>query len=356
MPVVYCFWTTIFIIIPQMTERTDDLIDLFIRQGLLSGNRVPIILGGHRNQLRSLHKIAGVEVGELGQAKAGMMGVPLTTSIEQAETLPWRTRFLNCDKDVPCNENLYKYNSKCWIDRPDVRPEVVQKDHPGGQASWHPGHRVHAIRGRAIAFVILMALKDALDLWSSFPLLEITDDVWHMNDYYADIRSKVVSMNDEDIPCLRSGVPPSFCRYPVHGRTEFSPRVKPWTNSLRGILKHADDYFPEYEPNVYDPPGTSTVRSSYLYHFQPRVVSHTYFDHRRLGFPVLARRPRRHQLPFISRRGQKIGFPERRETRDFGSRVFRRLKSLDVGAKHYATGYWLVIGSCCSFLQLRRHL
>lgn len=65
-----------------MTEPEEVAIDVFYRQALLSGRKVPVIWGGPFHLLRDLHEYGDADVGEFG---TGMMGVPDTTSAEEAE-------------------------------------------------------------------------------------------------------------------------------------------------------------------------------------------------------------------------------------------------------------------------------
>ena len=52
-----------------MTEGGNkDFIDLYLRQGLLGGNRIPVVWGGDFNILKTLHEEADVDVGEWGLA------------------------------------------------------------------------------------------------------------------------------------------------------------------------------------------------------------------------------------------------------------------------------------------------
>ena len=78
-----------------MTERSNEYIDVFYRQALLAGNRVPVIWGGPFELLKMLHEEADVDVGDWGTA---LDGIEEVVSLEQAKSLPWAARFLNCAK------------------------------------------------------------------------------------------------------------------------------------------------------------------------------------------------------------------------------------------------------------------
>jgi hypothetical protein len=45
-----------------MTERDKDQLDIWARQGLLSGNRVPILWNGDKSVLFMLHKVRVMSV------------------------------------------------------------------------------------------------------------------------------------------------------------------------------------------------------------------------------------------------------------------------------------------------------
>lgn len=82
----------------SMTEKALEDQDLFNKQAILGGERVPIIFNSHPNNLH-------VETG--GNFWYGSFDnwsknaiVPLTKDLDQVETLPLATKFLVCDNDV----------------------------------------------------------------------------------------------------------------------------------------------------------------------------------------------------------------------------------------------------------------
>jgi hypothetical protein len=148
-----------------MTEGQSEHIDVFYRQALLAGNRVPVLWGGPFKLLKMLHEEADVDVGEWGSA---MDGIPEVESVQQAQDLPWAARFLKCKPEAQdiCKEEP-RFCAKCWIDREDnIVPETKQSDHPAGQVKWHPGWRPHQLMGRNLAFAILEALQAAINIWT----------------------------------------------------------------------------------------------------------------------------------------------------------------------------------------------
>lgn len=85
--------------------------------------------------------------------------------------------------------------ANCWVERPDVTPLKKQNDRPGGQASWHPGFRWHQLNGRILAYTVLTGLKEAIGLWKNE--VELSDASWHVNEYYDNIRSKVMTLDTD---------------------------------------------------------------------------------------------------------------------------------------------------------------
>jgi hypothetical protein len=150
-----------------MTEPNPGHQDLFLRQGLLGGNRVPVVWGGNFEVLRALHEEADVDVGEFGQGTDGVIEV---TGEEQAKTVPFASRYLKCSNERQdlCKDEP-RYCTQCWIPRNDIDPEKMFKSKFakfGGQVKWHPGWRVHQLQGRTIAFAVLQGLQEAIQIFS----------------------------------------------------------------------------------------------------------------------------------------------------------------------------------------------
>ncbi len=151
-----------------MTEARElAAIDLFLRQGLIGGKRVPVIWGsGIDFELyKNLHENADADIGEFGQATDLL---PEVQTYEQAATIPWAVRYLKCADEAKdlCKEEP-KYCTQCWVDRDDnIAPIQAQADRPKGQASWHPGWRSHQLVGRNLAMGVLLSLRNAVNLWN----------------------------------------------------------------------------------------------------------------------------------------------------------------------------------------------
>ena len=146
------------------TEGQNEHIDLFLRQGLLGGNRVPVVWGGTWELLKMLHDEADVDVGEFGRATDGI--VELETE-EQAKTSPYASYGMKCSPSVQhlCTDEP-RFCAKCWIDRDDgIKPQMQQQDSPRGQVQWHHGWRSHQLTGRNLAVAVLQALQIAVKQW-----------------------------------------------------------------------------------------------------------------------------------------------------------------------------------------------
>ena len=245
-----------------MTEGRDlRAQDLLFRQTMIAGNRVPFIMGGTYSILKDMHDKLDADVGQYGEA---VEGLPSCTSEEQSWTVPWAVRCTRCEIKAPwCGE---KFRANCWVPRDDVQPPTPQDKKPGSQVSWHPGWKSHQGIGRAMAFMILRAIKAALTKWQSagrqkphkaisnppsvahtlFLLFfsrqdnyQLPDEAWHVHDYYENVRDKIRTV--QDTLCFSyvkdSLLPEAFCTKPMNARTEFTPRANPIQSSLQSIIK-----------------------------------------------------------------------------------------------------------------------
>jgi hypothetical protein len=244
----------------SMTENQPHELDLFFRQVLLSGNRVPFLMcsGCNNGVLKMLHEEGNADVSAVGY---GTDGIPEVEDAIQALTIPWAARYMKCGHEAQdlCNTN--KYNGTCWIERDDVTPEVKQQGQVPGQASWHPGWRSHQLQGRVLAMWVLDALYDAVQLWQDITVVEgdpLADDYWHMTDYYDNIRKSIQEMPESycEEKAETVGYPKRVCKIGLDGRTEYTPRANADESSLRSIMiPPADEAFmPKQPEELYDSP------------------------------------------------------------------------------------------------------
>lgn len=152
-----------------MTEVDNGSVDMFLRQALISGKKVPLLWGGNYHALRALGLHADADVGEFGN---GQSGVEAVASLEHAQTLPFAARYLKCTNDARelCLEHDNRFCAHCWLPRKDIDPVKLfgheLNGEPGGQVRWHPGWREHQLVGRVLAFSVLDALQVAIQQWS----------------------------------------------------------------------------------------------------------------------------------------------------------------------------------------------
>ena len=92
-------------------------IDLFNKQAILKGERVPIIFTLFPNDIA---KESGGKAW-IGDNLPAKDIIPKTESEEQAKALPWAMRYQDCTEDANglCfgNDQVEKYNSVCWVPR-----------------------------------------------------------------------------------------------------------------------------------------------------------------------------------------------------------------------------------------------
>ena len=243
-----------------MTEYEPEAVELFSRQGILSGGqKVPLLwvkqdfwrMTGS-DTFQYLLQETDVDLGIYG---TGMRDVPPMMTMEDAPSLPWATQYMRCDAEINGDCVEHGYDSVCWIDRDDVTPGVTQSEFVGGRASWHPGYRVHQLQGRVLAFTILRAMDQALEKWIQSPGYILEDEEWHVHDYYKSMRASLLSLN-HTTQCHNQTIdrfPTRACDLPLRGRTEFTPRLNAHATSIRSLIK-GGTVPQQVEPNLYDPP------------------------------------------------------------------------------------------------------
>eukprot|EP00957_Ditylum_brightwellii_P056132 4255879-Ditylum_brightwellii.AAC.1 len=236
-----------------MTER-GDTVDLWMKQAILSGERVPVILAPRLFHFNIVGETNGTAMmGELGDSAM----IPETTD-ENADQLTYAARWLHeKNRDE-------KYNAICWEPRSDFTPDQPQNGHPDSQVGWHPGFRQHQFQGRKVALVLLKGLKDALQLWEKaisedgFPLAE---KYWHVGETYETIReafrthikSSIANGKDVLSSCEKAfPETPIVCRVSMHGYGMWEPHVSENNNFLNLIHPAPNGYKPKFtKQNVY---------------------------------------------------------------------------------------------------------
>jgi hypothetical protein len=205
-----------------MTEKDNRDRDMFHRQALMGGMKVPVLWTLAAGQAKMLHLNADADVGFPG---SGRIGIKEGQSIEEIERMPWAAQYVNCANELfqICRQN--EYNGTCWIERDDFTPWTKQKVAPGGRAKWHPGNRIHQVTGRVLAFTILQSLKEALTVWNEADGYELPDDAWHVTARYEEIRGKLSVMEPEESNYCPEYVKNNLsdvCKYPMKVRNKSS--------------------------------------------------------------------------------------------------------------------------------------
>jgi len=233
-----------------MTEK-GNTVDLWNKQAILSGERVPVILNQFHFEIMAETN---------GTAMMGNLGtdaemVPPTDDQEQAKTVPYAARWLNGKEE--------KYNAICWEPRSDVAPLEQQDAHPASQVSWHPGFRYHQFQGRKVALILLKGLAAALDQWEAgieadgFPLAE---KYWHVGSMYNTIRENlrthvttpVAEGDDIRSPCEHSfQFLPRVCRVAMRGYGMWEPRAHNDNDFLNIIEPAPNGYRPSWSEKSY---------------------------------------------------------------------------------------------------------
>ncbi len=251
-----------------MTEGAGAHQELFFRQGILGGDRVPIVMGMGMAApiMEMLYQYADADVGNYG---SGSEGIPITKSAEQALELPYATRYLNCAPEAKdfCAVQP-RFCTVCWIDPigdGSIIPPTPQKEQFSDNSNFHPGWRELQVRGRNLSMMVLRALQDAIELWNeniagtsaeatrvpcklvppfshihlflSFCFVPaggppLDESFWHVTEYYENIRSKMQNLPKDLGLCYGAfegmKVPSRVCHTPMNVRRIFKimqPRI-----------------------------------------------------------------------------------------------------------------------------------
>lgn len=240
-----------------MTETEPYAMDLFARQSILSGGKVPLLWVNQdfgrffrADIFKYLAEECDADAAVFGN---GERGIPLMNSPDEAKGIVWAAQYLKCDPSIKQTCREKEYMGTCWFDRDDVKPFTKQQAEPGGRASWHPGNRFHQLQGRIITFIILTAMDKAIEKWSKADAYALDDTDWHMNTYYDGIRRKLLALGRNTSCHEQEMFPPRACDLPLRARSEFTPRLTPYDTSIRGIVK-GGNLAKQVVPNIYDPP------------------------------------------------------------------------------------------------------
>ena len=205
-----------------MTEKGSP-VDLFNKQAILSGERVPVIMNDYFFDI--LEETNGTAwLGRYIQYNEKNL-FPETTW-ENYSSQPYAARWFE-EK-----EKSEKYNAICWEPRSDFTPMKPQREHPTSQVGWHPGNRQHQWSGRKVAMIMLEALGVALERWEQgvaedgYPL---ASSYWHVGETYKTMQETLRTHVNTPKPGVSDDDPrseceklfkeiPRICRVQMHGK------------------------------------------------------------------------------------------------------------------------------------------
>eukprot|EP00535_Pseudo-nitzschia_heimii_P007515 CAMPEP_0197188352 /NCGR_PEP_ID=MMETSP1423-20130617/17661_1 /TAXON_ID=476441 /ORGANISM="Pseudo-nitzschia heimii, Strain UNC1101" /LENGTH=873 /DNA_ID=CAMNT_0042640159 /DNA_START=22 /DNA_END=2643 /DNA_ORIENTATION=+ len=232
-----------------MTEKEPKARDMFFRQGILGGGKVPMLmtLSSRHDVMSMLNKNADADIFMLGDQSV----IAEANTLDEVKELPWASQYVRCGSEISgiCRDN--EYMGQCWIERDDFEPPTKQGK-IGGRAKWHPGNRKHQIIGRSIAFIILQALKEVLTMWNDAKDYNLADDTWHVTSMYDNTRSKVEKLGPDVGSCnqYKDEFTDFMCNTAVKARGEFTPRAYPDFTNIRTLMP------PSQAEHINDPPET----------------------------------------------------------------------------------------------------
>uniref|UniRef100_A0A7S4K3H2 Uncharacterized protein n=1 Tax=Odontella aurita TaxID=265563 RepID=A0A7S4K3H2_9STRA len=245
----------------SMTEKGAGAHDIFNKQAILGGERVPILMNCPRVDIMAdTNGTAWTGNNAGGQWEAGGMLLPeyVIKDAKHADTVPFALRYMLCTKEAGGLCQQHKYDSICWEPRSDFEPTAEQKAHPGSQVKWHPGVRAHLQASRIMSLVVLHALDSAIDKWTALasahtddtPTVPLPAEYWHVGTKYRwiqkGLRTTLSKSPDGQSACEKMlGRFPRACRVAMKGFGDWTPRRNPSESSLLAVMKPA--------PNGYVP-------------------------------------------------------------------------------------------------------
>jgi hypothetical protein len=224
-------------------------LELLQRQSILSGDRVPVILGASPGDAFDESAIPLSEAW-VGRVFSRRDVCPPT----EHGKLPDRAacQYLNCEATRQHPALCKKFEGVCWENRTDFStpfqdPEVGNR-FDTNTSFVTLNYRQHQWEGRKLSLLLLQALNETLHRWSneiSRGNAHLQDDMWHVNGRYAKLRETVrthrnraegnkdLIVSPTACESLLASVDPMICHMSMKVLTEWTPRVDPWTNSLR---------------------------------------------------------------------------------------------------------------------------
>ena len=242
-----------------MTEKAPEAIGILAIQALIAMDRAPFLWFTRDQQLNKIQESTGADTARYGSPRTGKQ----VEDPAEFSNLPWAIQYDSCPKDMKRSPMCSRWIGSCWENRTNFEWEGIdlsyvakkQQAAPGGRAGWHPGNREHQKQGRSFAFTVLLALRDVLEKWNKAPDYVVSDSDWHVTAYYKGIKDKVAEKSALWTGwCDKQRVSKKFCMYAAKGRTENTPRNRPWATSIRSIISGSEHPNLKVGKNAYDPP------------------------------------------------------------------------------------------------------
>lgn len=218
---------------PGVTLETPPAVDLLLKQAVLSGARLPVLLTPDPGTAL-LH--ATGDTAWLGNLQPGASFCDQTLRQDGKMVVPAvkACRFVNCGPGADCD----RHNSVCWVERSDQHP-TASDAHVGHQNEGYPSYQTQRLQGRKMAMLLLHALDEALDRWmvqERKGVRPLPNDMWHVGAIYEQERDKVRTLGAGECDRLFRKIDPNICRVEMHAYTEWTPRANP-KNSLKSLVK-----------------------------------------------------------------------------------------------------------------------
>jgi hypothetical protein len=237
--------------------------ELLQRQSILSGERVPVILGSSPDDAYSDQSFPLSEAW-VGRIFSRRDVCPRTKS---GKILPRAAcQYLNCQNTEQRPSLCNKFEDVCWVNRTDISPSdqyasVGMTEYVSLNSSLSLlNYRQHQWEGRKLSLVVLQALNETLQRWRSEVVKGspyLPDDMWHVHGRYRELREAVRTHRKraQDVKNLIVGptaceellrsVNPMICHISMRVLTEWTPRIDPSTNRLTARV-----ISPFFDPNA----------------------------------------------------------------------------------------------------------
>ena len=178
-------------VVPEGEEETAGQVDLLLKQAILSGERMPVLLTPYNaTRLRAADAwIGNVQPGADFCAPTRAENVPPVPAC----------RYVNCDPDSAALCDTH--SSVCWVARSDQSPpyEKYMLKNVGSQHKGYPSDRQQRLEGRKLAMLVLHALDEALDRWieqDTQDVRPLPNELWHVGPASEELRERVRTLEE----------------------------------------------------------------------------------------------------------------------------------------------------------------